>query len=138
MARPLAALILIFGLSFGGAFDAVAQSSRHHRKAKKPKSPLCRTGCKPDTSGPQLLADTPEDAATQKELSELARALHNATPSAYQQLSAFAVKNSTNVWGARAALALGYEEFSKNRAAQGLGWLLKAQNDTLLRRLYCS
>src|SRR5260370_300648 len=133
MARPLAALILIFGLSFGGAFDAVAQSSRHQRKAKKPKSPPCRTGCKPDTSAPQVVADTPEDEAAQKEVSDLARALHNATPSAYEKLSAFAVKNSTNVWGARAALALGYEEFSKNRAAQGLGWLLKAQNDTLLR-----
>jgi len=133
MARPLVALILIFTLSFGGAFDAVAQSSRHQRKAKKPKSPPCRTGCKPDTSAPQVVADTPEDEAAQKEVSDLARALHNATPSAYEKLSAFAVKNSTNVWGARAALALGYEEFSKNRAAQGLGWLLKAQNDTLLR-----
>src|SRR5207244_12721931 len=26
-----------------------------------------------------------------------------------------------------------YEDYSKNRAARGLGWLIKAQNDTLLR-----
>src|SRR6266849_3774299 len=133
MSRSLAALMLIFGLSFGGVFDAVAQSSKHHRKSKKPKSPPCRTGCKAETSAPQVAADTPEDEAAQKELSDLARALHNATPGAYEKLSAFAVKHTTNVWGARAALALGYEEYSKNRSAQGLGWLIKAQNDMLLR-----
>lgn len=133
MSRSLAALMLIFGLSFGGAFDAVAQSSKHHRKAKKPKSPPCRTGCKAETSAPQVAADTPEDEAAQKELSDLARALRNATPGAYEKLSGFAVKHTTNVWGARAALALGYEDYSKNRTAQALGWLIKAQNDTLLR-----
>ena len=133
MSRTLVALLLIFGLSFGGAFDAFAQSSKHHRKSKKPKSPPCRTGCKPDTSAPQVVADTPEDETAQKELSDLARALHNGAPGSYEKLSAFAVKNTTNTWGARAALALGYEEYSKNRAAQGLGWLIKAQNDTLLR-----
>ncbi len=125
--------MLIVGLSLGGAFDAFAQSSKHQHKTKKPKSPPCRTGCKPDTSVPQVAADTPEDEAAQKELSDLARALHNATPGAYEKLSAFAVKNTTNVWGARAALALGYDDYSKNRTAQGLGWLIKAQNDTLLR-----
>src|SRR5258708_312909 len=133
MSRTLVALLLILGLSFGGAFDAFAKSSKHHRKSKKPKSPPCRTGCKPDTSAPQVVADTPEDETAQKELSDLARALHNGAPGSYEKLSAFAVKNTTNTWGARAALALGYEEYSKNRAAQGLGWLIKAQNDTLLR-----
>src|SRR2546423_9523995 len=108
MARSVVALLLIFGLSFGGAFDAAAQSSKHQRKSKKPKSPPCRTGCKPETSMPQVAADTPEDEAAQKELSDLARALHNGTPGSYEKLSAFAVKNTTNVWGARVALALGY------------------------------
>src|SRR5260370_19344504 len=133
MRRSLIAWMLVVSLSLGGAFVAFAQSSRHQRKSKKPKSPPCRTGCKPDTSPPQLAADTPQDEAAQKELSDLPRALHNATPTAYEKLSAFAAKNTTNIWGARAALALGYEEYSKNRTAQGLGWLIKAQNDTLLR-----
>jgi hypothetical protein len=133
MSRSLVALILVFGLSFGGAFDAIAQSSKHQRKSKKPKSPPCRTGCKPDTSAPQVAADTPEDEAAQKELSDLARALHNGAPGAYQKLSGFAAKNTTSVWGARAALALGYDDYSKSHAAQGLGWVLKAQSDTLLR-----
>ncbi len=133
MTRSLVALLLIFGLSFGGAFDAVAQLSKHQRKSKKPKSPPCRTGCKPETSEPQVAADTPEDEAAQKELSELARALHNAAPGAYEKLSAFAAKNNVNVWGARAALALGYDEYMKNRSGQAVGLFVKAQNDTLLR-----
>ncbi len=133
MARTFVALILIMGLSFGSAFDALAQSSRHQRKSKKPKSPPCRTGCKPETSAPQVAADTPEDEAAQRELSDLARALHNATPSSYEKLSAFAAKNTASVWGARAALALGYDDYMKNRSGQAVGWFLKAQNDTLLR-----
>jgi soluble lytic murein transglycosylase len=133
MLRTLAALVLIAGLSFGGTIDAFAQSSAKQHKSKKPKSPPCRTGCKPDTSAPQVAADTPEDEAAQRELSDLARGLHNGAPGAYAKLSAFAVKNTTNIWGARAALALGYDDYSRNRAAQGLAWLIKAQNDTLLR-----
>jgi peptidoglycan lytic transglycosylase len=125
--------MLIFGLSFGGTLDAPAQTTKHQRKTKKPKSPPCRTGCKLDTSAPQVASDTPEDEAAQKELSDLARALHNSTPGAYQKLSAFAAKNTTSVWEARASLALGYDDYSKGHAAQGLGWLLKAQKDPLLR-----
>jgi soluble lytic murein transglycosylase len=133
MSRALVAFVLIFGLSFGGAFDALAQSNQHKRKSKKPKPTPCRTGCKPETSAPQVAADTPEDDAAQRELSDLARSLHNATPGAYEKLSAFAAKNTTNAWGARAALALGYDDYSKSRSVQALGWLSKAQNDMLLR-----
>src|SRR5467141_2170548 len=133
MARSFVALILIIGLSFGSAFDAFAQSSKHQRKSKKPKSPPCQAGCKPDTSTPQVAADTPEDEAAQRELSDLARALHNGTPGSYEKLSAFTAHNPTNVLGPRAALALGYDDYMKNRSGQAVGWFLKAQNDTLLR-----
>ena len=133
MVRSLVALVLIAALTLGGAMDALAQSSQHKRKSKKPKPVPCRDGCKPETSAPQVAADTPEDEAAQRELSDLARSLHNATPGAYEKLSAFAVKNTTNVWGARAALALGYDDYIKSRSGQALGWLYKAQNDTLLR-----
>jgi soluble lytic murein transglycosylase len=133
MRRSLIAWMLVASLLLVGAFDVSAQTSQHKRKSKKPKSPPCQTGCKADTSAPQVAADTPEDEAAQKELSDLARAVHGGTPGAYQKLSAFAVKNTTNAWGARAALALGYDDYSKNHTAQALGWMLKAQNDTLLR-----
>jgi soluble lytic murein transglycosylase len=133
MTRSLIALTLAFALSLGGSLDVFAQPAQHKRKSKKPSSPSCRTGCKPETAAPQVAADTPEDEAAQKELLELARAVHNGAPGAYAKLSAFATKNTTSVWGARAALALGYDDYSKNRAAPALGWLLKAQNDALLR-----
>jgi soluble lytic murein transglycosylase len=133
MVRSLIALMLVVSLSLGGAFDAFAQTSQHKRKPKKPKAAPCVSGCKPEITKPSVAADTPEDEAAQKELSELARAVHTGVPGAYEKLSVFAVKNTTSTWGARAALALGYEDYSKNRNAQALGWLLKAQNDTLLR-----
>jgi soluble lytic murein transglycosylase len=80
-----------------------------------------------------MAGDTPEDQALQKELSELARAVPNAGPSAYNNLSGFAAKNAANVWGARAALALGYEDHSKNHEQQALAWFNKASGDTVLR-----
>jgi soluble lytic murein transglycosylase len=125
--------MLALVLSLGGSLDALAQTPPHKRKSRKPKAPACRIGCQPDSTAPLVATDTPEDEAAQRDLTDLARALHNGTPGAYERLSAFAVKNTTNVWGARAALALGFEDNSKNRNAQALGWLLKAQNDTLLR-----
>lgn len=133
MLRSLIALMLALALSLGSSFDLLAGSSQHKRKSKKPAVPPCRTGCKPETPAPQVPANTPEEEAAQKELTELAREVRNGVPGAYAGLSAFAAKNNTNVWGARAALALGYEDLSKNRMAQALGWLLKAQSDTLLR-----
>lgn len=133
MTRSLAALLLAISLSFGATLHTLAQSSQHKRFTKKPTSPACRTGCQPEATPPQLEAATPEDQAALKELADLAHALNTGTPGAYEKLSAFAAKNTTSVWGARAALALGYSDYSKGRNAQALGWLLKAQNDTLLR-----
>ena len=134
LSRIVAALTLSIFLLTGAPLSLHAQSS--HQKKKKlhrPKRVPCRTGCKPDTTAPEITAATPKDEAAQRELADLARALHTATPGAYDKLSAFAVKNTTSVWGARAALALGYDDYNKNRTAQALGWFLKAQNDQLLR-----
>jgi soluble lytic murein transglycosylase len=110
------------------------QTTAHKKKTSaKPKSPACTTGCKPDTSAPALDAATPEDAAAQKELALLARDVHQGTPGSSEKLAAFANKNSASVWGQRAALALGYEEYTHARAQQALVWLEKAKADTLLR-----
>src|SRR5437016_1923745 len=120
------ALILAFTLVAGAPFDALAQTP--HRKKKrtgKPKAAPCRTGCGPNTSAPEITSATPEDEVAQRELSNLARALHNAAPGAYEKLVAFAGKNASNVWGARAALALGYDDYNKNRAQQALTWFAK-------------
>ncbi|HEX8984117.1 MAG TPA: transglycosylase SLT domain-containing protein [Bryobacteraceae bacterium] len=132
-ARLLTALLGV-SLAFGPSLDAFAQSRAHKtKKAAKPKSPACRAGCKPDTAAPSLDAATPEDAALQKDLTALARELHLATPGSYERMVAFANKESNSVWGQRAALALGFEDYTHGHAAQALPWLQKAKPDTLLR-----
>jgi soluble lytic murein transglycosylase len=128
------ALLLILCLAFGGMTDVFAQTPHTKKKrSKKPKAPPCQAGCKPDTSAaPQITATTPEDEAAQRELSDLARGLRTAMPGAYDKLAAFATKNSGNILGGRAALALGYDDYSKNHGQQALAWFNKAKSDTLL------
>jgi len=133
MLRALLALTLVFLVTLSSPLNALAQASRQKSRPKRPAAPPCRVGCKPDTPAPQVPVETPGDEAALAELSDLARAVHNRTPGAYEKLSAYAATNTTNLWGARAALALGYEDFSRSRMAQALGWFIKAQNDTLLR-----
>jgi soluble lytic murein transglycosylase len=131
--RRVVATILSLTLFIFVTSDALAQASRYRkRKSNKPKAVPCRTGCGPATPAPEIIAGTPEDEAVQRELSGLARALHNATPRAYDKLSAFAAKNASNVWGARAALALGYDDYNRNHAQQALAWFAKAKGDTIL------
>ncbi len=127
-------LALAFALIAGNATEVLAQASKQNRKkVKKPAAVPCRVGCKPDTGTPGVAADTPEDRARQMELAQLARGLHNGSPGAYNNLSAFAAKNAANVWGARAALTLGYEDHSNKHYQQALVWFDKAARDTLLR-----
>jgi soluble lytic murein transglycosylase len=126
-------------LSFVGAAlllaaFAAAQTTRHKRKRPThPKSPACQTGCKPDTTVPALDNATPEDAAAQKDLAPLARNLHHGSTTDYEKLAAFADSHASSVWGQRAALALGYDDYSSVRYPQALAWLEKAKADPLLR-----
>src|SRR5690242_9202609 len=82
--RCICALTLAFAMISDLGPVALAQSSKHKKKIKKPTPPPCLSGCRPDTAAPDLVAgDTPEDQALQKELTGLARALHNTLPGAY-------------------------------------------------------
>ncbi len=132
LSRALAILVSV-ALLAAVPIDLPAQTVHSKKKkSNKPKPVPCRTGCTPNTSAPEITAATPEDEAAQRELSALARGLHNATPGAYDKLSAFAGKNAANVWGARASLALGYDDYNKNHNQQALAWFAKAKSDTLL------
>jgi soluble lytic murein transglycosylase len=127
-------VLLCAALFAGAPMDALAQSrTSKKKKSHKPKAAPCTAGCKANTVPAEITAGTPEDEALQRELSDLARGLRTAVPHAYDQLVAFSGKNASNVWGARAALALGYEDYSKNRAQQAVAWLKKAEGDTTLR-----
>ncbi len=114
-------------------FASVAGAQTAKKKSLRPKAAACRAGCKPSTSAPQVATASAEDAAADKELSELARNLRNSTARAYEVLSAFANKHAADTWGARAALALGYDDYQKNRIPQALTWLTKSKSDVLLR-----
>jgi soluble lytic murein transglycosylase len=133
IASRLLASALCVALALTGSLDAFAQNPKHKKKkSRHPKAPVCQTGCKPDTDAPALDSSAPEDAAAQKELSLLARDLHHGTPGSYDKLAAFANKYASSVWGERAALALGYDDYSKSRQQQALTWLQKAKADSLL------
>ncbi|HJZ66337.1 MAG TPA: transglycosylase SLT domain-containing protein [Candidatus Acidoferrum sp.] len=131
MIRAVISFALIFSFLFGFAIDSSAQSSR--KKKSKKRSVPCRTGCKPDTTSPDIATSTADDASALLQLSETARALRNGTPGAYDRLSAFANKHAGDTWGARAALALGYDDAQKNRTAPASLWLTKAKSDTVLQ-----
>jgi soluble lytic murein transglycosylase len=131
--RQVCAVTLVLLLASSGASDALAQHKKKQKKIKKPAPVPCLSGCTPNTAAPGLMADTPEDQARQKELAELARAMHIGAGGAYNNVAAFATKNADNVWGARAALALGFEDQSKGHSQQALAWLTKASSDALLR-----
>jgi soluble lytic murein transglycosylase len=128
--RRFAATAAVLSLLLAGS-NALSQT-KHKKKSNKPKPAPCRVGCVTDTAQPDLTSASPDDEAMQRELSSLARALRNATPGAYEKLADFSRKNAANVWGARAALALGYDDFNKNHAPQSLAWLVKAKSDALL------
>ena len=113
------------------AGNVAAQAT--HKKKKRPRSAPCRVGCQPNTTTPDVIASSPEDTATQKELSELARNLRNAGPGSYEKLVAFATRHAADAWGARAALALAYDDYQKNKAQQALAWLAKAKNEAVLQ-----
>jgi soluble lytic murein transglycosylase len=116
-----------------GSLDALTQTHQRKTKSNKPKPTSCRAGCTPDAAVLEPnVPISPEDEAAQLEMSDLARALRNGTPSAYEKLSAFAKKNENSIWGARAALALGADDYEKKRGQQALVWLTKAKGDTLL------
>jgi soluble lytic murein transglycosylase len=131
LSRALA-IAVSFALLAATPLDLPAQAVHKKRKSNSPAAKPCRTSCIPNTSAPEITAATPEDEAAQRELSSLARALHTATPGAYDKLAVFAGKNARNVWGARASLALGYDDYNRNHSQQALVWLTNAKSDTLL------
>jgi soluble lytic murein transglycosylase len=128
------ALFVCVSFFFIVTSGALGQTTAHKKKkAVRPHSPECQTGCKPVTTAPALDSATPEDAAAQKELAVLVREMHPETAGSYDKLAAFANQNASSVWGQRAALALGYDDYTKGHFPQALAWFQKAKSDALLR-----
>ncbi len=89
--------------------------------------PIC--SARPNTTA----GSASQPALTEKQLEKLSRALKEPNPSpAYVQLSSFASRKSSGTLGLRAALALGYYDYSKGNYAQAAKWLARAQGEPLI------
>ena len=121
-------------LLIAAAFPLHAQTSA--MPAKKPATEASPTAPKKSTATParKNAPGVSFTEASEKQLAQLSRALRdNSNAETYAALSAFATKNAKNELGARAALALGYYDLSRDKPQLALGWLRKAVDDKLLR-----
>ncbi len=76
----------------------------------------------------------PQTGPPELELEKLSRALKEKDTAAnYQQLSAFAKNHVKDAFGARAALALAFRDFTKKKFPDAHRWLDQAQRDAVLR-----
>jgi soluble lytic murein transglycosylase len=90
----------------------------------------------PKSVAPKSSKPAPKSSATvsAKQVEQLCRSLKQKNPAAaYASLSAFAARKSSGVLGARAALALGYYDYTKGHYAEAAKWLDIAQSDPLLQ-----
>ena len=84
-------------------------------------------------SAKPAIAHSNNHTAATAQLEILSHALKDKSPgSAYERLSAFANAKSSTIEGARAALALGYYDYSRQDYADAAKWLDRAKGDTLL------
>jgi len=93
---------------------------------------VCYAGAKPRAAAAGKVV-----VFTDKQLEKLSRALKQPEPQltseqAYAQLSSVASQKSAGVLGMRAALAIGYFDYTKGRYAQAEKWLSRAKSDPLL------
>ena len=121
-------------LLIAAAFPLHAQTSA--MPAKKPATEASPTAPKKSTATParKKAPGVSFTEASEKQLAQLSRALRdNSNAETYAAFSAFAKKNAKSELGARAALALGYYDLSRDKPQLALGWLRKAVDDKLLR-----
>lgn len=79
-------------------------------------------------------AQDAQPSATSDELGTLARALRAKDSKAgYEKLAAFARRHDRDLYGARAALGLGYRDSVLGRAKEAAAWLAEAERDPVLR-----
>jgi soluble lytic murein transglycosylase len=110
--------IVAFVLAFSVA--AYPASNPASTSAKKPAAASAR-------------ARKTSPSASAKQLETLARQLKQKNPgNSYARLSVIANQKSSGVLGMRAALALGYYDFTKQRYISAFNWLEQAQKDPLL------
>ena len=108
---------------------------RAQTSAPPAKKPAAKSSSKPAArKKPEAAATAPGTDPLEKQLAKLCHALRDSpNETAYAALSAFAARNAKNETGARAALALGYYDVTREKPDLALGWLRKAAGEKLLR-----
>jgi soluble lytic murein transglycosylase len=113
----------------------VAASARTQTPATPAKKSETKQAAK--STARKKTADAAPAAGTdalEKQLALFSRALRDrSNATTYAALAAFATRNAKNETGARAALALGYYDLTRDKPDLALGWLRKAVGDKLLR-----
>jgi peptidoglycan lytic transglycosylase len=131
--RAIFALLVVFCV-FALPTSAQHSKRRARRHSAQTPSALPVPSAEATASKDNASSEGPGLEAKEQELARLSRALRGpASENAYAALSAFAVRNSREEIGARAALALGYFELVKQRPELALAWLRRAVNEKLLR-----
>jgi soluble lytic murein transglycosylase len=128
-AASLLFFLLLIGIAASPDFPQAMDRNQARGKTYKKDDGKVR----PELAAPPEIL-TPEEEASQKELGQLARALASGNASAYEPLKSYAGNHAADNWGARAALALGYFDYTRNRNAQAAAWLEKAMKDELLKQ----
>jgi soluble lytic murein transglycosylase len=96
---------------------------------------VCSAGVKSSSepTSRSASASASRSALSTKQLEKLSRMLKEGKSSwAYARLSALAQRKSSGVLGARAALALGFFDYNKQRYAPAAKWFARAKKDPLL------
>jgi len=130
LALSIVAPLLIPATSFPSHAQAPAAGVKKRAPTASSAAPAKKTG----QAAKKSPAKTASEMMGEKYLAQLSRALRddpNATT--YGALSAFAAKNAKNEFGPRAALALGYYDFSQEKYDLAMGWFRKSLADKLLR-----
>src|SRR3984957_14502215 len=110
----------------------VVPRARAQTPAKSAKKSAARSSSKSSARSAAAVASGTE--LLEKQLAQLSHALRDSpNATAYAALSAFAARNAKNETGARAALALGYFDLTRDRPDLALVWMHKAVGEKLLR-----
>jgi soluble lytic murein transglycosylase len=117
-------------LSFFALPQARAQTPARTAKKHSTKPSTRSAASKKPADASPVSGTTP----LEKQLAQLCRALRNQpNATAYAALSGFSTRNAKNEIGARAALALGYYDLTRDKPDLALGWMRKAVGEKLLR-----
>src|SRR5579864_6411600 len=138
-ANALAGKSVCFHILTGVAAVALLACAAPLTSAQTPAHSSKKHAAKSATNSAASSKPAPAATATgadllEKQLAQLARALRdNPNATTYAALSAFASRNTKNETGARAALALGYYDLTREKPDLSLGWMRKAVGEKLLR-----